>query len=97
MLQSGALCVGVGLGAGVGGDAGADGRRLCGMLEEGSGLGVWIGRGAERDIMPRFRVREVGEENMVGVPVSVEGETTMAPSISRWRSGLVRPLSSSLE
>lgn len=97
VLQSGALCVGVGLGAGVGGDAGADGRRLCGMLEEGSGLGVWIGRGAERDIMPRFRVREVGEENMVGVPVSVEGETTMAPSISRWRSGLVRPLSSSLE
>jgi hypothetical protein len=96
VLQSGTRCVGVGLGAGVGGDAGADGRRLCGMLEEGSGLGVWIGRGAERDIMLSFRVREVGEENMVGVPVSV-GETIMSPSISRWRSELIRPLSSSLE
>src|SRR4051812_38812242 len=30
VLQSGTRCVGVGLGAGVGGDAGADGSRLCG-------------------------------------------------------------------
>lgn len=67
------------------------------MLEVGSGLGVWIGRGAERDIMPRFRVREVGEGNMVDAPFSAEGETIMPSSISRWRSGLVRPPSSSLQ
>lgn len=47
VLQSGALCIGVGLGAGVGGDAGAEGGRLCGReaaMELGL-LGVCIGRG----------------------------------------------------
>lgn len=61
MLQSGARCIGVGLGAGVGGDAGAEGRRLCGRVEETGDVGVCIGRGCERDMTPRFREREVGE------------------------------------
>jgi hypothetical protein len=35
VLQSGALFIGVGLGAGVGGEAGAEGNKLCGMFEGG--------------------------------------------------------------
>jgi hypothetical protein len=40
VLQSGARPVGVGLGAGVGGDAGAEGSRLCGMVEDRGLVGV---------------------------------------------------------
>jgi hypothetical protein len=40
VLQSGARCVGVGLGAGVGGEAGADGSKLCGIVEERGLVGV---------------------------------------------------------
>ena len=51
VLQSGTRWVGVGLGAGVGGEAGADGRVLWGMVEESGLVGVMMGRGApERDI-----------------------------------------------
>lgn len=43
--------MGVGLGAGVGGEAGAEGRALCGMVDESGLVGVIMGRGApERDI-----------------------------------------------
>jgi hypothetical protein len=42
VLQSGMRCPGGGLGAGVGGEAGADGRKLCGMLVVRGLLGVWI-------------------------------------------------------
>jgi hypothetical protein len=42
VLQSGIRCPGVGLGAGVGGDAGADGSMLCGMLVVRGLLGVCI-------------------------------------------------------
>jgi hypothetical protein len=45
VLQSGARPRGVGLGAGVGGDAGAEGSMLCGIVEAIGLVGVWIGRG----------------------------------------------------
>jgi len=56
VLQSGTRWVGVGLGAGVGGEAGAEGRRLWGMVEESGLVGVMMGRGApERDILLGLR------------------------------------------
>jgi hypothetical protein len=59
VLQSGTRWVGVGLGAGVGGDAGAEGRRLWGIVlavEESGLVGVMMGRGApERDMRLCFR------------------------------------------
>lgn len=68
VLQSGARCKGVGDGAGVGGDAGAEGGRLCGMdaaIEFGL-LGVCIGRGGGR-VMGPFRFdRATGDGNMEG-------------------------------
>lgn len=54
--------MGVGLGAGVGGDAGAEGRRLCGRLELEGLIGVRIGLGApERESLLCLRVCAVGE------------------------------------
>lgn len=48
--------MGVGLGAGVGGEAGAEGSVLCGMVEESGLVGVIMGRGAEeRDMRPCLR------------------------------------------
>jgi hypothetical protein len=56
VLQSGTRCVGVGLGAGVGGEAGAEGRRLCGIDEVKGLVGVIMGRGTpERDILRGLR------------------------------------------
>lgn len=56
VLQSGTRWVGVGLGAGVGGEAGAEGSVLCGMVEESGLVGVIMGRGAEeRDMRPCLR------------------------------------------
>lgn len=56
VLQSGTRWVGVGLGAGVGGEAGAEGRRLCGIVELRGLLGVSMGRGApDRDMRPGLR------------------------------------------
>lgn len=49
VLQSGARCIGVGLGAGVGGDAGAEGSRLWGMEVIGL-LGVCMALGWGLDI-----------------------------------------------
>lgn len=51
VLQSGNLASGDGLGAGVGGDAGADGRLLWGMVEVSGLQGVRIDRGLERPSM----------------------------------------------
>lgn len=57
--------MGVGLGAGVGGEAGAEGSRLCGIVELRGLVGVIIGRGApDRDILLGFRGWAVGELNM---------------------------------
>jgi hypothetical protein len=57
VLQSGARCIGVGLGAGVGGEAGAEGSRLWGMVEAMGLVGVCIGRGGCRvDDMGAFRL-----------------------------------------
>jgi hypothetical protein len=56
VLQSGALCMGVGLGAGVGGEAGADGRRLCGMVEGGGLDGNLIALGGLVEDMGAFRL-----------------------------------------
>ena len=65
VLQSGTRCVGVGLGAGVGGDAGADGSKLCGSVELRGLVGVMMGRGApERDILLGFRGCAADELNM---------------------------------
>lgn len=65
VLQSGTRCVGVGLGAGVGGEAGAEGSRLCGSVEDSGLVGVMMGRGApERDILLGLRAWAAGELNM---------------------------------
>jgi hypothetical protein len=61
VLQSGTRCVGVGLGAGVGGDAGADGRRLCGLADVKGLVGVLGGPGS--------RGRRCGRGGHVGVGV----------------------------
>jgi hypothetical protein len=45
VLQSGARPRGVGLGAGVGGEAGAEGSRLWGIVDAIGLVGVCIGRG----------------------------------------------------
>ena len=67
MLQSGARCLGDGEGAGVGGDAGADGRLLpgitlgfVGMLIGMLAVGAWIGRGFD---CRREKIRE--EEDLL--------------------------------
>lgn len=80
VLQSGTRCVGVGLGAGVGGDAGAEGSRLCGMVELRGLVGVMIGRGApERDILLGFLACAAGEENMA---LEDEADADAAMSVS---------------
>jgi hypothetical protein len=83
VLQSGTRCVGVGLGAGVGGDAGAEGRRLCGMVELRGLVGVIMGRGApERDILLGLRAWAVGEENMAAREDDAVAEAAMSVSES---------------
>jgi hypothetical protein len=83
VLQSGTRCVGVGLGAGVGGDAGAEGRRLCGIVEVRGLVGVIMGRGApERDILLGLRVWAVGEENMAAREEDAVAEAAMSVSES---------------
>lgn len=85
MLQSGARAVGVGLGAGVGGDAGAEGRRLCGRLELEGLIGVSIGRGApERESLLCLRVCAVGELKLAARTAAddEEAEAEAAMSVS---------------
>lgn len=60
VLQSGARWFGVGLGAGVGGEAGAAGSRLGGILESIGLVGVCMGAGA-RVRNARFLVLEVAD------------------------------------
>lgn len=83
VLQSGARCVGVGLGAGVGGEAGAEGNRLWGMVDDIGLVGVCIGRGVVRDIVDRFRLRDAGEGYMLVGPFTMAGDTMRSPSLSR--------------
>lgn len=83
MLQSGTRCVGVGLGAGVGGDAGAEGSRLCGIVELRGLVGVIMGRGApERDILLGFRGWAAGEENMAAREEEAVAEAAISVSES---------------
>jgi hypothetical protein len=83
VLQSGMRAVGVGLGAGVGGDAGADGRRLWGIADVRGLVGVMMGRGApERDILLGLRVWAVGEENMAARDDEAVAEAAMSVSES---------------
>jgi hypothetical protein len=83
VLQSGTRCVGVGLGAGVGGDAGADGRRLCGMAEVRGLVGVMMGCGTpERDILRGLREWAVGDENMAAREDDAVAEAAMSVSES---------------
>jgi hypothetical protein len=94
VLQSGARCVGVGLGAGVGGDAGAEGSRLwCIEAFIGPGLeGVSIGRGAaERDSLFPLRVWAVGDVNMAERIVLEDAEAAMSVSESIGTPGVVWP------
>jgi len=94
VLQSGTRCVGVGLGAGVGGEAGAEGRRLCGMVEERGLVGVIMGLGApERDIRLGFRAWAAGEANMAAREDEAVAEAAISVSESsiwtweaRWSS-----------
>ena len=58
----GALSCGVGLGAGVGGEAGADGKRLCGMEEAVCLFGDGRGCGRERERgLWRCSIPDVGD------------------------------------
>lgn len=83
VLQSGTRCVGVGLGAGVGGDAGAEGSKLCGMLEERGLVGVMIGRGTpDRDILRGLRAWAAGELNMTAREEEAAAEAAMSVSES---------------
>jgi hypothetical protein len=83
VLQSGTRWVGVGLGAGVGGEAGADGRRLCGIVEVKGLVGVIMGRGApERDILLGLRAWAAGEENMAAREDEAVAEAAMSVSES---------------
>jgi hypothetical protein len=83
VLQSGTRWVGVGLGAGVGGDAGADWRRLCGIVELRGLVGVIMGRGTpERDILWGLRVWAVGEEKMAAREEDAVAEAAMSVSES---------------
>jgi len=94
VLQSGTRCVGVGLGAGVGGDAGADGSRLwCigAAVEERGLVGVIMGRGCEeRDIRLCFRGWVLDDENLLDRTVEEEAaaEAAMSVSESGWTSGM---------
>ena len=57
------------------------------MLEERGLVGVWIGFGADRAIIPRFR--ECAAEAEVKVlDRIVEEEAVISVSESRWRSGV---------
>jgi hypothetical protein len=59
--------MGVGLGAGVGGEAGADGSKLCGMFEEVGLRGICMGRGWRVEDMGAFRLlSEEGAANTGG-------------------------------
>jgi hypothetical protein len=62
VLQSGIRCPGVGLGAGVGGDAGAEGSMLCGMFALSGLVGVCIRCGCRL----RFGIEEDEEVYVVG-------------------------------
>jgi hypothetical protein len=87
VLQSGARCVGVGLGAGVGGE----GRRLFGIVEPRGLVGVIMGLGAaERDILLGLRVCAVGDENMFEVGrIEDEGPgAAISVSESGWMPGV---------
>jgi len=82
VLQSGTRCVGVGLGAGVGGDAGAEGRSECGTLVDSGLVGVMMGRGAdERDIRLCLRVWEEDDEKRTDRSW-VDGEAKAPMSVS---------------
>jgi hypothetical protein len=84
VLQSGARWVGVGLGAGVGGEAGADGRSVwCSDEPIAPGLeGVRIGRGAaERESLLCLRACE-GEANMEERIEDEEADVDAAMSVS---------------
>jgi hypothetical protein len=81
VLQSGMRCPGVGLGAGVGGDAGADGSMLCGILVVIGLVGVCILCGC------RLRLDTEGEpdENAAcggGGPSSTSEKWTLSMSTS---------------
>lgn len=86
VLQSGTLCVGVGLGAGVGGEAGAEASKLCGMDEVRGLVGVIIGRGApDLDIREGLRPWTVGEVNMTFREEDAVAEAAMSVSESSTR------------
>ena len=87
MLQSGALCVGVGLGAGVGGEAGAEGRRLPGIVDAMGLLGVRICLGCDRATKLLFLDLEADAEAKEGGVdmVEVEPGSSSSDSMSKLR------------
>lgn len=92
VLQSGARCVGVGLGAGVGGEAGAEGSRLCGIVDDSGLVGVMMGRGTpERDSLLGLRVCATGDESMAAREDEADAEAAMSVSESIWAAALCRP------
>jgi hypothetical protein len=92
VLQSGARWVGVGLGAGVGGDAGAEGSRLWGSVEDNGLVGVIMGRGTpERDSLLGLRVCATGDESMAARDDDAEAEAAMSVSESICEAALCWP------
>lgn len=91
VLQSGARCVGVGLGAGVGGEAGAEGSRLCGIVAESGLVGVMMGRGTpERDRRLGLRVWATGDdESMAARDDEAEADAAMSLSESSCTAALL--------
>ena len=83
VLQSGARCVGVGLGAGVGGDAGAEGSRLCGIVEDRGLVGVIMGRGTpERESLLGLCVCATGDDSIAARDDDAEAEAAISVSES---------------
>jgi hypothetical protein len=97
VLQSGTRCVGVGLGAGVGGEAGAEGRRLCGIVEFRGLVGVIMGRGTpDRDSLGGFRPWMLGELYMAEREEEAVAEAAMSVSESSIRCCSLRSAKYSL-
>lgn len=92
VLQSGARCVGVGLGAGVGGDAGAEGSRLCGIVEDRGLVGVIMGRGTpERESLLGLWVCATGDDSIAARDDDAEAEAAISVSESIWAPALCWP------
>ena len=75
----------------MGGEAGAEGSRLCGIVEDSGLVGVIMGRGTpERDRRLGLRVWATGDdESMAARDEEAEAEAAMSVSESSWTAALL--------